>query len=395
MTSLIATPWQPTDVRPRWQAAIESRAAALESPQRREFLDWTGMIAAIDESALARLTRRPRRATNPRRDAAAVEVLFAHRARALDVAEAVIASQPMAEGPRAAMLAMVEQTRAVAAICPCLPVFDFPAAISEQLRGDAVEALAASPALCLYYMGISLFDDVIDRDLGDEWSAFSPEQVSCAALTMVSALPFLALPPSHLLDAVSWARVIELLGQGSAAMAEGQFLDIGGLRVDDTSIEACEHIVELKTGSTGALATALTAAMLGGDRDQEARLAEAGFNLYCAMQVISDIQDVWSKPISKDLGNGIVTPPVSWFLESASTNLRAEFLGLFRAGSENFDEHQRMRGLLEAGGALRYAICRAELYRRRAAALLDASEAGDSPLWSYMLDAARLGELPA
>ncbi|MFO7565392.1 MAG: polyprenyl synthetase family protein [Enhygromyxa sp.] len=393
MTTLIKTPWHPSAERSSWHDTIRARAAVLDPSERHDFHRWTAMIAGLDDAALIKLIRRPRRSADPARDAHAVEVLMAQRERTLDAAQAFIEEQAMADAPRAAMLAMVEQTRALAAVCPCLPVFDFPAGVSERLQGSPAHALDASRVLCLYYMGISLFDDVIDHDLDGEWAEFTPEQVSCAALALVSALPILALPESRLGDAGSWARAIELLGRASAEMSEGQFLDIGGLRIDDTSLDACERIVELKTGSTGALAAALSAATLGAKSELESSLARTGFNLYCAMQVISDIQDVWSKPISRDLANGVTTPPISWFLETAGAGPRAEFLALFRAGSERFDEHQRMRSLLEAGGALRYAVCRAELYRRQAAASL--GRGGESPLFAYMLDAACLGELPA
>jgi geranylgeranyl pyrophosphate synthase len=244
-------------------------------------------------------------------------------------------------------------------------------------------------------MGISLFDDVIDHDLGADWPEFTGEQVSCAALAMVSALPILALSAAPVPTTRGLARALELLGRASSDMSAGQFLDIGGLRIDDTSTIACEAIVELKTGSTGALAAALTASLLGAEPERESRLASAGFNLYCAMQVISDIQDVWSKPISTDLANGVVTPPISWLLETADPEARAEFLALFRAGSQSFAEHQRMRALLEQGGALRYALGRAELYRRQACETLERADGADAPLFGYMLDAARLGDLPA
>jgi geranylgeranyl pyrophosphate synthase len=289
---------------------------------------------------------------------------------------------------------MVEQTRAVANVYPCLPVFDVPAGVAELVTGEPAPALEASRVLCLYYMGISLFDDVMDHDLGADWSEYTPEQLSCAALAMTGALPLLALSQASASLPETRSRV-RALGQALSDASAGQFLDIGGLRVDDTSIDACEKIVELKTGSTGALAASLAASMVGARPEEESRLANIGFNLYCAMQIISDIQDVWSKPISRDLANGIVTPPIAWFLETADVESRAVFLSLFRARSESFAEHQRMRALLEEGGSLRYALCRAELYRRQAIETLNQSDQGDALLFDYMLDAAYLGELPA
>ena len=166
---------------------------------------------------------------------------------------------------------------------------------------------------------------------------------------------------------------------------------------DGTTADDCERIVRLKTGSTGALCSRLGAELGGLDDEAREHWAEIGCALYSAMQIASDIHDVWGKPISPDLANGILTLPIVYACRALEGERAERLRVLLRSRTERLDEHQEMRSLISESGALRYSLLRAEVYRQRAVAGLSKLDlqAPGALLMAYVVEAAQMGDLTA
>jgi geranylgeranyl diphosphate synthase type I len=372
---------------------LEPFASLLDESQLRVVEKGLHTLSKLSDDELCRAIRRPNALDLPCLRTAQV-TLCAYRERVIDQAHVFLDRLTPPLNIRKIYDRSLDETRALAAMAPCLPALDFCAAVHVAEGGTLAGSLPLSVAGLFYYMGISLFDDVIDKDLNEGWEEHSDAQISFASIAMFSGLPTLALTQlvgegvSH----ATRARMALWLQEASYEMATGQYLDVR-IGASDATLDDCEQINQGKTGSTGALSARLGAALAGASDDRVDGYARACRDLYVAMQIASDIHDVWCKPVSPDLMNGIMTLPIVYALHALPAAERAELELRLRANDRTRDGHVRMRQLVTQSGALRYSLMQAELHRALAMSGFDelcAREEGKT-LLSYLTCAARLG----
>lgn len=353
-------------------------------------------VAARSDIDLVRAIRRPKNLAVVRAEQLMAE-LIDYRGSVIDEAVEFLTALRLPSCLRTLYLQSISEVRALSQVSPCLPAIDLCAAVMRA-EGKSVElARPVSIAGLFYYMGISLFDDVIDKDLEPGWTdEFSEAQISFASIAMFSGLPSMALSTlldQHCSDLVI-SRMRRWLHEATYEMATGQYLDVR-VTTCDATLEACETINHGKTGSTGELAAKLGALAAGASEIRLAGYAEASRKLYVSMQIASDIQDIWCKPISPDLMNGIMTVPIVYALGNLPTPQRGELEQMLGARSNRREAHQTMRDLIASSGALRYTLIAAEQHRLEALAGFEAiaPEAPGLEMLRYFCAAAQLAEL--
>jgi len=373
--------------------------ATLDQPHSHEesiSRSKSNSVLNISDEALIKAIRRPKDVRESHAERL-LTTLIDYRGTVIDEAVRYLDTLSLPGGLRALYLENIHATRALSRVAPCLPALDLCAAVALA-EGKTLEfARPLSVTGLFYYMGISLFDDVIDNDLEPAWTEqFTESQISFASIAMFAGLPAMALSTlleGHCSDAVI-SQMRHWLHEATYEMATGQYLDVR-MTAREATLEVCDTVNHGKTGSTGELAAKLAALASGAASTRLTGYAEASRKLYVAMQIASDIQDVWCKPISPDLMNGIMTVPIVYALQALPRAERTELEVLLSGANADRSSHQHMRDIITKSGALRHSLQLAENYRRAARALFvrTAPRAEYAQMLLYFCDAAQLAEL--
>ncbi|MDJ0508373.1 MAG: polyprenyl synthetase family protein [Crocosphaera sp.] len=263
-------------------------------------------------------------------------------------------------------LKFFEETSMMASLVSCLPVIDFPVIVHVAQTGinHQEEAIPLSVAALLYYMGISLYDDLIDEDLTGWWQEQPSKLIGLAAISIFSGLPIIYLQDYDDKKKTNYSeKLAPLLQTASYQMSVGQFLDIGS-EFTNTSAEKCEEIIQLKTGSTGNLVAKMAAKMITDDQDLISQYGLIFQYLYMAMQITSDIHDIWGKPISPDLANAIPTLPIIHGYSSLEEAEKEQFEQKLKSLNNSQNDHDEMRNFFYDSGSFSYTLMRAEFYKK-------------------------------
>ncbi|WP_428262998.1 polyprenyl synthetase family protein [Haliangium sp.] len=376
-------------------AAAASMGVGLDLAERRALHALGPAVFGLDDRALLGVARRRGGDGDTAAHRAAAAGLFEHREQVLDMTAQVLAAVDAPPALRALFALALRDNEMWARMAPCLPAIDFPAACCVELGASLAEARPLSVAGLLYYMGISLIDDVIDDDRAGAWAEVPGEQVTLAGLCLTSHVPVGALTRLWAL-APADARMAPyhaLFLRASYEMSVGQYLDVRGeVDAGGDPMALSRRIVALKTGSTGAFLAELAATHLGAAAGAYEALGTLCKYLYMSMQVASDIHDIWGKPVSPDLANGVMTLPIVFALHSLPRGERAALQRRLASGDRSEAGQAYMRDRVTAAGGLAYALLEAEALRQRAL-LAWASGAGALPGqagFGYLLEAARV-----
>jgi len=101
------------------------------------------------------------------------------------------------------------------------------------------------------------------------------------------------------------------------------------------------------------------------------KFGKFGLELYSAMQLASDVADIWANPISSDLKNGIATLPVVCAYQNLSDGDLRHLRSLIESRTTSESDHAEMRAIMSKSGALKYCLLRIELLRRSAERHID------------------------
>lgn len=328
-----------------------------------------GDISWIFEASDDELVRVVRSSREPPLAAAALDKLLPFRQRVVSAAQELIAD---IAPPRMAKQCerYFDEVKLFASMVPLLPSLDFPAAVCLAAGLSAEACEPAAVAMLLYYLGISLFDDVIDGDLTSMWSSFAESEVLLTALFLGVGPPLLAIERRcgrgrlHAFASSAFHLAFQQCN-------EGQFLDVSLKPQASMSLDVPQKVVALKTGSTGRLAAQLGAVSAQHDDEGVTRFGNFGLELYSAMQLASDVADIWANPISSDLKNGIATLPVVCAYQNLSDEDLKRLSALVESKTTSESAHAEMRTIVNKSGALRYCLLRIELLRRSAERRID------------------------
>ena len=374
-------------------SAARSAGIALDAFELAALHEVGATVFTLSDHELERRIRQRRRQRTGETDAVA-QVLIDYRVRVIDATRQALARGTASSAVLALLEHSLEEGAAWALMAPCLPVIDFPAAVAGAMGDPLDRALPISVAGFLYYLGISMVDDVIDHEIDERWGGAREEQVAMAGIALFAGLPMQAMRDSFNTD-VTASRLYDcyqLFERASYQMSLGQYMDVSAEFSARTTMADCHEIIELKTGSTGELMAALAATMGCCTGDSIAALGQTCKSLYMAMQIASDIHDIWGKPISPDLGNGIVTLPTLYAYHASPPGDREVYKAKLASRDWTAAGHSAMRQYITAMGGLTFTILQAEATRQRAIAAWS-ELAGEKPgrqMFEYMFEAARV-----
>ena len=251
---------------------------------------------------------------------------------------------------------------------PAMAAVQLPLLVHAAIAGEERPALPVAAACTLLYLGADLFDSVHDQELPSSWRARDPVEAELAASTLLAALPELSLarlekqrtPPGKL-----W-QLARLFADTLLKMSAGQHQDLLLPARNDVSLAQSQAVVELKSGSDGALFARAGAVLATEETSKIESYAAFGSCLGTARQLITDLWDIWANDASRDLGNGKRTLPIVHALCVLQGQQRERLRELLAAARESAEHHDEVRAVLEATGSVRYTALIVRLHQRQA-----------------------------
>jgi octaprenyl-diphosphate synthase len=171
-------------------------------------------------------------------------------------------------------------------------------------------------------------------------------------------------------------ELIELLSDVLKRMVEGQFLELE--HTHDWNITQAEYM-EIITAKTAALmgAACSSGAMVArADEKTMRHLGEFGLNLGIAFQLMDDLLDytsseeVFGKPVGKDLKEGKITLPLVYFVSELEKGEVERLAALFESKKANDQDYKDLLGRVRTHGAIERVRSDASGYVARAGELL-------------------------
>jgi octaprenyl-diphosphate synthase len=167
-------------------------------------------------------------------------------------------------------------------------------------------------------------------------------------------------------------KVLKILSNASAVIAEGEVEQLTAQRRVDTDEEQYLHIISAKTAALFAAACRVSPVVAEAGEHAELALESYGRNLGIAFQLIDDVIDYASdaetmgKGVGDDFRDGKMTLPVILAYARGSEADRTFWREAMSGAANGDDELARAIGLVRSTGALDDTIDRARHYARRA-----------------------------
>jgi octaprenyl-diphosphate synthase len=167
-------------------------------------------------------------------------------------------------------------------------------------------------------------------------------------------------------------KVLKILSNASAVIAEGEVEQLTAQRRIETDEEQYLRIITAKTAALFAAACRVSPVVAEAGEDAELALESYGRNLGIAFQLIDDVIDYASdaetmgKGVGDDFRDGKMTLPVILAYARASDSDRAFWRESISGVASGDAELARAIALVRSTGALSDAIERARYYARRA-----------------------------
>jgi octaprenyl-diphosphate synthase len=244
------------------------------------------------------------------------------------------------------------------------PMLTLAASRLSGYRGDRHVALAA----CVEFIHTAtlLHDDVVDESGLRRGRASANAVWGNKASVLVG--DFLFSRAFQLMVADGSLKVLDILCQASAVIAEGEVLQLVTSNDTETSEQAYLDVIQYKTAALFAAACRIGAVIAARPKVEEEALESYGLNLGIAFQLIDDVLDYSArqaelgKTIGDDFREGKITLPVILAFRRGDETERA----FWRRAVEDLDQRDedlaRAIALLDRHGALRDTIARAGHY---------------------------------
>ena len=183
---------------------------------------------------------------------------------------------------------------------------------------------------------------------------------------------------------------LKRLTETAKQMAEGQIMELTHTHDWKIGKEQYLEIISAKTAVLMSAACACGAIVSGAEREAEQSLGQFGLNMGIAFQIMDDLldytssEDVFGKPVGKDLKEGKITLPLIYTLPKieASEGNRLEIL--FNTHQATEEDYRQLIGFVRSKGALDQIKDEVRSYVDRAAGCL--SRFPDSPAKSGLLE---------
>ena len=163
-------------------------------------------------------------------------------------------------------------------------------------------------------------------------------------------------------------KVLEILSQASAVIAEGEVLQLVTSNDTETSEQAYLDVIRCKTAALFAAACRIGAVIGGRPKVEEEALESFGLNLGISFQLIDDVLDYSArqaelgKTIGDDFREGKITLPVILSWRRGTAEDRAFWREAIEGGQSDDANLERALGLITRYGGLTDTIARAQHY---------------------------------
>lgn len=183
---------------------------------------------------------------------------------------------------------------------------------------------------------------------------------------------------------------LKTLVETATRMAEGQVLEL--IHTDDWKISK-EEYMEIITAKTAVLMSAACACgsiISGTDVEAEQSLAKFGLNAGIAFQLMDDLLDyisseeVFGKPVGKDLREGKITLPLIYTLQELEGSERKRLENLFKNQQATEEDYRNLIEIVRSNGVVDRIQDEARSYSNKAASSL--SLFPDSPFKRDLLE---------
>ena len=167
-------------------------------------------------------------------------------------------------------------------------------------------------------------------------------------------------------------KVLKILSNASAVIAEGEVNQLTAARRIDTSEERYLDIIGAKTAALFAAACRIAAVVAERDEGEEAALDAYGRNLGIAFQLVDDAidyssdADTMGKDAGDDFREGKVTLPVILAHARGSTEDRAFWKAAMEGHRARDEDFAHARDLIRSARAIEDTLARARHYGQRA-----------------------------
>ena len=173
-------------------------------------------------------------------------------------------------------------------------------------------------------------------------------------------------------------EVVRILAELTEAMSQGEVHQL--MRKGDIGLSEDEYleVIRRKTALLFQAACRVSAVLADAPAERQAALADYGFNLGMAFQMIDDLLDYVAdtpqlgKQTGADLREGKLTLPLIHALRSARSADRKWIQQLVQRTDFTDEDFQKLISLMRDGGALRYTEKVASLYVEKAKAAITA-----------------------
>ena len=244
------------------------------------------------------------------------------------------------------------------------PMLTLAAARLCGYRGDRHIPLAA----CVEFIHTAtlLHDDVVDDSELRRGLATANAVWGNKASVLVG--DFLFSRAFQLMVADGSLKVLEILSQASAVIAEGEVLQLCTSNDTETSEQAYLDVISCKTAALFAAACRIGAVIATRPKVEEEALESFGLNLGIAFQLIDDVLDYSArqvelgKTIGDDFREGKITLPLILAFRRGDEEERAFWRRTVEDLGQQDGDLERAIGLLDRHGALRDTIARASHY---------------------------------
>jgi octaprenyl-diphosphate synthase len=183
---------------------------------------------------------------------------------------------------------------------------------------------------------------------------------------------------------------LKRLTETAKQMAEGQIMELVHTYDWETTKEEYMEIITAKTAVLMSAACACGAIITGAEKKAEQSLEEFGLNMGIAFQLMDDLLDyisteeVFGKPVGKDLKEGKITLPLIYTLPMIELSERNRLEHLCKNHVATEEDYRKFIDLMRSKGALDKTRNDAKSYVDRAAGCL--SMFPDSPAKRSLLE---------
>ncbi len=231
-------------------------------------------------------------------------------------------------------------------------------------RGERHIALAA----CVEFIHTAtlLHDDVVDESGLRRGRATANAVWGNKASVLVG--DFLFSRAFQLMVADGSLKVLEILSQASAVIAEGEVLQLVTSNDTETSEQAYLDVIRCKTAALFAAACRIGAVIGGRPKVEEEALESFGLNLGIAFQLIDDVLDYSArqaelgKTIGDDFREGKITLPVVLSFRRGNETERAFWRRTLGESRVEPGDFEHAVGLMQSHGAIEGTLDRARRY---------------------------------